>query len=281
MMARWATAKLTATATLLLVAALSGCSGGDDNAAGKPAVVPHTDSTASLDSIERARPRPGDCHAMTLQQVTATSAENTSTDCLHRPTTITVAVGDLVVKGKKVAPESRAAENLMRRTCEPKLASWLGTDPKALRLSRLTAVWFVPTPEQVDAGARWFRCDLVGFDRGDHLFPLPPPHELRGALGHDRGARYALCGTARPGTEKFRRVTCSLRHSWVAVGTVDLAGGKRYPGQRKVRGDGDSACSRKARASAGGARKYDYGWEWPNAQQWKAGQHYGFCWAPA
>src|SRR5690349_15179783 len=123
----------------------------------------------------------------------------------------------------------------MQRTCRSRAAAWLGTDPAGLRLSRLTAVWFVPSPEQVAAGARWFRCDVVGFDRGDHLLPLPAPHQLRGALKGAGAGRYALCGTARPGDKRFQRVTCSLKHSWRAIATIDLPGGKAYPGPAAVR----------------------------------------------
>ena len=272
-------------ALALLAAALTGCGGSDAKDAedgSTPAVQPVTDSPSSLDSIESQRPRPGDCHAMTLREVTATSADDTSSDCLHGPTTITVAVGRLEVKGRAVAPDSPAAQDLMQRTCRPRAAAWLGTDARGLRLSRLTAVWFVPTPEQVEAGARWYRCDVVGFDRGDHLLPLPAPHRLERALGTDAGDRYALCGTTKPGDRRFQRVTCSMRHTWKAIATVDLAGGERYPGEKAVREGGDSACSDKVRAASGGtAMKYDYGWEWPTAQQWRAGQRYGFCWAPA
>ena len=271
----WSRLGSTTCAALLLVAGLAAC--GDK---GEPAVKPIKDSPSSLDSIESARPRPGDCHAMTLRQVTATSADGTSTDCLHRPTTITVAVGDLLVKGRKVAPGSPAAQNLMRTTCEARTAAWLGAGKDELRTSRLTAVWFVPTPEQQQAGATWFRCDVIGFDRGDHLFPLPAPHELQGALRGDGGARYALCGTAKPGSPKFQRVTCSLAHSWRAISAIELAGSAKYPGEAAVRDGGTRTCSKQAH-DASGATRYDYGWEWPTKQQWAAGQHYGYCWVPA
>ena len=270
----------TMAASVLLAAGLAACGTGDDSA-GKPAVEPNSDSPSSLENVESMRPRPGDCHAMTLRQVTATSADDTSSDCRQRPTTITVAVGDLKVKGNEVSPDSNAAQDLMRRTCQPKVATWLGADAGDLRLSRLTAVWFVPTPEQVEAGASWFRCDVIGFDRGDHLQPLPPPARLKGSLKGDGGARYALCGTAKPGAKRFQRVACSLKHSWTAIAAIDISGGKKYPGDKVVREDGDGACSDKVREQSGGATTYDYGWEWPTRQQWLAGQHYGLCWAPA
>jgi hypothetical protein len=276
------TIRTTATA-LVALAALSGCGGGSsDGSAGTPAVSPlPSASSSTLDSVEAERPEPGDCHQMTLADVTASSAAGTSSDCQHRPTAITVAVGRLAVKGKPVAADSPAAQQLMERTCRPKAAAWLGTDPRTLRLSRLTAIWFTPTPAQVDAGAQWFRCDVVGFDRGNHLIGFPAPYDLKGSLRSDKGfARYALCGTAKPGTKGFDRVACSLKHSWKAIATVDLKGGKAYPGTAKVRDEGSSTCRDKANAATD-ATRYDYGWEWPTAQQWRAGQRYGFCWVPA
>ena len=277
--ARPTTRVAAAAAGLLLLAGLSACGGGDDGST--PGVQPDETSSSTLNSIESQRPRPGDCHAMTLDEVTATSAGDTARDCSHVPTAITVFVGDLEVKGRKVEADSPAAQRLMERTCKPKAAAWLGTDLAGLRLSRLQAFWFEPTPEQLDAGATWFRCDVVGFDRGNHLQLLPPPHELKGALKGDRAERYALCGTAKPGSGQFQRVTCSMKHSWKAIATVDLEGGKAYPGDKAVRDGGDQTCSDKARERAGDATRYDYGWEWPSRGQWAAGQHFGYCWAPA
>lgn len=276
---RAAVAALT-TATLL-VACGSDSTDTTDSGDGPAVTPPPADTSATLDSLEVQRPQVGDCHRMTLREVTAVSADDTSSDCSHRPTTVTVAVGRLPSTGGEVDPESARAQQAMARTCTPRLARWLGTDERGLRLSRLTAVWFAPTPEQLEAGQRWFRCDLVGFGKGQQLLPLPPPSTLQGALGRDASReRYALCGTARPGDKGFTRTTCDRRHTWRAISTVDLPGGKAYPGTAEVRRAGDQTCSDQVRARQGQPLEFDYGWEWPTAAQWKAGQRYGYCWAP-
>jgi hypothetical protein len=166
------------------------------------------------------------------------------------------------------------------RTCPAKLAGYVGGTVSQRRLSRFQVVWFSPTLAQSDRGADWFRCDLIAFATEDTLFPLPPPRRLRGVLGRDGAlASYGLCGTAAPGTTNFHRVICAREHSWKAITTIDL-GGTTYPGEREVSRAGDNTCKDRVRAYLGLSLKFRYGWEWPTRQQWKRGQHYGFCWAP-
>ena len=73
---------------------------------------------------------------------------------------------------------------------------------------------------------------------------------------------------------------CSQRHSWHAVATIHLPGGKRYPGQRLVRTGGDERCQDLVRGLAPSSLRFRYGWEWPSRDQWERGQHFGYCWAP-
>jgi hypothetical protein len=65
------------------------------------------------------------------------------------------------------------------------------------------------------------------------------------------------------------------------VSTIPLAGGAHYPGVPAVRQAGDRTCADAVRRRNGLALKFSYGWEWPTAPQWAAGQHYGYCWSPA
>ena len=76
-------------------------------------------------------------------------------------------------------------------------------------------------------------------------------------------------------------MACALDHSWRAISTIPLAGGRTYPGAARVRRAGDSTCADQVRADAGLVLEFRYGWEWPTRAQWNAGQHYGYCWSPA
>ena len=72
---------------------------------------------------------------------------------------------------------------------------------------------------------------------------------------------------------------CSEDHSWRAIRTVGFEPG-RYPGLAKVRSAGDEPCKDAGRDVADDKLDFEWGYEWPTAQQWSAGQTYGFCWVP-
>ena len=143
----------------------------------------------------------------------------------------------------------------------------------------LRAVWFTPTVEESDAGANWFRCDVIAVAADGELAPLTG--RLAGVLGTDAGReRYAMCGTAEPGTAGFERVICSADHTWRAIATVPFAAGT-YPGDERVRTAGEAPCQDAGRAVADDPLSYRWGYERPTREQWDAGQTYGICWAPA
>jgi hypothetical protein len=199
----------------------------------------------------------------------------------HDARTIYVGMLDTVVDGHSVAVDSATVQRQLARTCPRKLADYVGGSRTDRQLSRFNVVWYSPTLSQSDAGADWFRCDLVAFSDADSLYSLPRKGSLRGALDR-RGAlgTYGLCGTAAPGARGFQRVICDRRHSWKAIDTIGLAGGAKYPGQASVRKGGDSRCKDEVRSRSADTLKFEYGWEWPSRAQWNRGQHYGYCWAP-
>ena len=163
--------------------------------------------------------------------------------------------------------------------CPRRLEAYVGGSEQARDLSRFRVVWFSPTLEQADAGARWYRCDLVVFGRDDALHTQKETVP-KGVLDRDDGLdRYGLCGTAAPGSEGFERVLCSLPHTWRAIATIDLSGGDEYPGADAVRSEGDGDCQDRVREAENFALTFTYGWEWPTRDQWRAGQRFGYCWA--
>ncbi len=146
------------------------------------------------------------------------------------------------------------------------------------RLSMLRPVWFTPTVEQSDAGASWFRCDVVALAADGELASLAG--KVAGVLDTAEGRdRYGMCATDQPGAKDFKRVICSRDHSWRAIAVVPLRAGP-YPGSGTVRAAGQAPCRDAGASVAADSLNYQWGYEWPTAQQWKDGQRYGRCWAP-
>ncbi|MGZ4427602.1 MAG: septum formation family protein [Nocardioidaceae bacterium] len=243
---------------------------------------PSPSATSSAPAVPPA-PKLLACYRLGLKQLTSPTNNSNPVGCSHRHDALTIFVGRLhtVVNGHSVAVDSATVQRQLARTCPRKLAGYVGGSLADRQLSRLKVVWFSPSLAQADNGADWFRCDLVGFAAQDTLLGLPPAPQIHGALDRSDGLdRFGLCGTAAPGANNFARVICSHQHSWKAIATIHIAGGPKYPGVGTVRGAGDSACKARVKAISGYTLKLSYGWEWPSAAQWKAGQHYGYCWAP-
>ena len=188
---------------------------------------------------------------------------------------------DLVVDGERLPADADRVRAQMARTCPRAMTRYVGGTREDRALSRFAVVWFAPNSEQAAQGADWFRCDLVAIAAQDRLQPLPARPRVAGVLDRAAGpATYGLCGTAEPGTSGFDRVICDRRHSWRAVATIPLAGGKRYPGTARVRSAGDESCRERVAGQAEDPLSFEYGWEWPTREQWDNGQRYGYCWAP-
>ena len=278
-------------AALLLVSACTGEQGSRDDGPAPGATTAGTTPSASPSPVRVPPPPPPPppprdtaCYRLSSTQLTRPTDASRSVPCASRHTARTIYVGTLHrVRGRAVPVGSEAAQRQLARTCPRAFASYVGGSTETRELSRLNVVWFSPTFAQAARGARWFRCDVVAFGRGDRLLPLPRRKGvLAGALDSADGLEtFGLCGTDAPGSRGFERVACRLRHSWRAVATIPLSGGKRYPGTASVRKAGDDDCKDQARSRAADTLKFSYGWEWPTADQWAAGQHYGYCWVPA
>ena len=143
-------------------------------------------------------------------------------------------------------------------------------------------MWFTPTIEQSDAGATWYRCDVIAVSGDKKIAKIE--RDLAEALAKPEvRTEFAMCGTAQPGTATFARVLCREDHSWKAISVIDLADkskDRKYPGEAAVKNAGDTVCADAARAIASDALDYEWGYEWPTKDQWQAGQTYGRCWSP-
>ena len=265
-------------AALLAVLALGGCSGGEP-AAAPTSTVPTTGSAAPVRATEAPRPDDGRCYRLTYKQAIAptTGAKHVPCRSSHTARTFHVGTFDAVVDGHLLAVDSAHVQDQIATDCTRRLGRHLGGSADDVALSMFRVVWFSPTLAQSDAGADWYRCDVIALAREDQLARLPG--DTQGALDAGDGLEsWGTCGTAEPGTARFERVICSAHHTWRAIAVV-RHDGTRYPGARALTADRES-CEDPARAAADDPLKVVFSYLAPTRQQWSAGQHYGTCWVP-
>ncbi len=273
----------TLGAALALALTLTGCTSGaspdsDAGSDGGPSTSSSPTTTETALPDPGPRPKVGECHALSFRQAVSVVGRTEPSACKKPHTAETYLVGTLQLAtkaGKVRRVDSRAAQRQARTACTSRLPRHLGRTPRELRLSMAQAVWFTPSPGRAEAGADWFRCDVVVVAAEKKLLRLP-----RRTRGWGGSPAIAMCATAAPGTPGFERVTCGSRHSWVAVATVDIPD-RRLPGRDAVADRMEAPCRDAARARAGDPLDFTWSQEIPTAAQWDAGRHYGICWVPA
>lgn len=241
---------------------------------------PEPAATQSPAAEPPAPPKAGACYSLPFEAAVAPTSEAEPVPCTAKHTSETVAVGtiDALVDGHLLAVDSDRVQAQVASACPKALTTYVGGSIERLRLSMIRPVWFTPTVEQSDAGADWYRCDAVLLAGTSSLAQLTT--SLEGVLGRTGGRdRYAMCGTAAPDAKSFQRVLCSAKHSWRAIDVVVFREGA-YPGEKKVRAAGRAQCEDAAADVAEDPLVFEWGYEWPTAEQWKMGQAFGRCWAP-
>ncbi len=260
-----------------LAAVLAGCT--TDAPQARPEARPST--TTAAPPPAPPTPRAGSCHALSFAEATNPVDSGGTLPCRKPHTSVTFEVGPLdpLVDGHLLAVDSRTVQAQIASSCQDLPGKLLGGDRTAQRLSRFEVVWFSPSLEEADAGANWYRCDVVALASTGKLLPLPA--RIKGVLD-EPGAldRFGTCGNKAPDRPGFARVACAQKHSWRAVDAVDLPRNARYL-DKAVTSRGDATCEDVAAARAAGALKYTWSFEWPTEAQWKAGQRHGYCWVPA
>jgi Septum formation len=257
---------------------LAGCSGSTSSAprADPTPVASSPTVTHSAKLPPPPPPLPHACYRLGYADALAPTSDKKPVSCSGRHTGVTFFVGTF---RRHLAVDGSQVHRLESTVCPRQFATYVGGTLDERRLSMLRAVWFTPTVEQAARGAHWFECAAIAL-RGDQTLALLSG-PVQGVLTHPEARdHYALCGTAEPGAAGFEQRICAAPHSWRALRTVAFTPGK-YPGEDHVRVAGQSPCEEAGRAVAGDPLDYQWSYQWPNLQQWKAGQTYGVCWAPS
>lgn len=269
------TARLALAALAGLALVLPGCT---TSAPEQPETSPSPSSStpSAPPTPEQPRPQVGECHRLSPRTAVAPTTQLPPVTCKRPHTAETIFVGrlDLRQKGRTLAVDSPAVQGQPAAVCPRRAAGHLGVTPVEMRLTMARAVWFTPTVADAEAGADWYRCDVVVVAAPDVLMRLP-----RRTAGSGDLPAIAMCATAEPGTKAFERVACARKHAWKAVATVDLPG-PRLPDAGVVADRMEPACRAAAQERSDDPLEFRWAEERPTKQQWRTGQHYGICWVP-
>jgi hypothetical protein len=266
---------------LVAVASSGACSGDQPGPQSRPSTSSSPSPTATpTTALPVPTPPRRACYRLDYDAAVAPTSDASPVPCRRPHTSQTYAVGRLatLVGGHLLAVDSDRVQARVAATCPRRFAAYVGGSVEQQHLSMLRAVWFTPTVEESDGGADWYRCDAIAVAGDERLARLTG--RLAGVLDTEAGRdRYGTCGTAEPGAEDFTRVICSADHAWRAIATVEFTG-NRYPGVAAARERGQGPCEDAGRAVADDALDFQWGYEWPTADDWAAGRHFGLCWAP-
>lgn len=104
-------------------------------------------------------PAVGTCADMTWDDAIAETAPATTVACDRRHTTQVVAVGQL--PDDLSWDRMRQVGTAVTAACAPSWEDVTSDDHLLYRRSAYQKFWFIPSTEEREAGARWFRCDLA------------------------------------------------------------------------------------------------------------------------
>lgn len=202
----------------------------------------------------------GQCFDMDVEELAANSYVEAPVDCAGTHTARTIVVAQLPadLTYDRFAPLTRFA----LKTCFPEQRKVLRTSMLGMRLSAYNIGYFIPTPEQQAAGARWLRCDLVL--GGASLEPLPAKLAL-GKLPYKKSVSRCLTG------RDFRLTVCSGKHTFRATAAIKVKA-SRYPSEKAWKRIGTQRCR-----SAVSSRSYRFGW--PSKAAWKADDRALICYS--
>ena len=228
-------------------------------------------------------PDVGDCRNLTAAAITAPTDATQPVRCTRPHTAQTLDVGRIPrrVVGDRAEPDPRAIADYVTPRCERRFVRWIGGDRETRILSRLHAVWFLPSDDDLALGARWFRCDAIAFGTGDE--PALLPRDVQGVLS-DPGALdvFGVCSRGSPEEVDSVLVMCDRRHNWRAFDVLPVQPGRKnsYPSAESRR-DARGSCRDASREELGYPLEWHYGWQRPSRRAWTDGVRHGLCWVPS
>lgn len=257
---------------------LTGCTG-DSSATSAADQSGEGGSGSTSETAEKPKPpEVGACRVLTPEELTEASNDTDPVSCSEKHNAETFLISSF---DKKLADASYDDSRLgahAYQVCDKQYRKFTGADESLALRSILSWAWFRPTEEQWEAGARWFRCDVVGGDEtSESLVTLP--ESAKGVLLGIPGDRWISCVNAAQVTGA-PRVPCNKKHTWRAVTTIVVGKDKeKYPGDRLVQVISRDFCSDSVGAWMNYPLDYEYAYTWFHKFEWQAGNRRSICWA--
>ncbi|GAB2989708.1 septum formation family protein [Nocardioides montaniterrae] len=253
--------------TLLLAPLLTGCGSEDQGSNSDPDQV---------DSV--AAPADGACRLLTVADARLHVNATRTVDCSAKHTAQTYAVGELPATFKSASYDDPELDSWAYRTCSSKFSTYVGADESLVLRTTISWVWFRPSKEAWDKGARWYRCDVVG-GNDDSTTYRRLPTKAKGMLSGRPDDHWLACaaGAEFPSSAK---VACSQPHDWRAVTTIKLGEpGDPYPGDAVAESRSNSFCSSSVKAWLNYPATYAWGYTFFHEAEWEMGNRRSVCWA--
>lgn len=270
-------ARTVAAAGLLVL--LAGCSGGGAAGTdGGEAGSGDGGDGSTEQGVDTSAPEVGACRVLAPVDVEEPTNDTDPVPCSEPHTAETYAVGPLPKRFDDAAFDDPGLSDFAYRRCSNKFPRFLGAEETRVIRSVLDWGWFRPDQEAWEAGARWYRCDVVGDQLSEDEYATLP-RTAKGALsGLKPPDRLALCGNGETvaGSEK---VPCSEPHTWRAVTSIKLGGpDDPYPGDRVAEVNSRDYCSDSVGAYLNYPLDYEFGYTWFGEGEWEAGNRLSICW---
>lgn len=225
-----------------------------------------------------APPEKGACRVLEPSDSDHPDDDTPVVDCAREHTAETFLVGTLTGDVPASGYDSDEVGAEVYRACAPAFASYVGADESLVMRTVLSWAWFLPSKAAWDAGARWFRCDVVGGGPDSTSYVSLPKTTKRLLLGKPSD-RWMVCGKGET-VDTSVKLPCSEPHDWRAVTTIKLGQpSDDYPGDRLVEGRTREFCSDSVGAWLQYPVTYDFGYTWFKRAEWEVGNRRSVCWA--
>lgn len=264
-------ARAAAAAVLVALLALVLLAGCASDPQGKNVDPDQVDSTALPDV--------GACRNLTPADTVDQPANATRTvDCAEKHTAETFAVGKLPEELEDVDYDDDRLGAFAYHTCSKKFAEFVGADESLVLRAMVSWVWFRPSENAWDEGARWYRCDVVGGTAQSADY-RPLPKTAKGLLLGRPDDRWLVCA-AGPTVPEGEKVPCSQPHDWRAATTIKLGEpDDKYPGDEVVISRTKAFCATSIKAWLNYPAQFEYAYTSFRLADWQGGVRRSVCWA--